>query len=168
MAFTKCLLTNNSIFFAAALDSAFAEATTKHITLAEDGPGAFESFVQWLYYGIRMDKSLQDPHHQVRMWILADQLGCSIFQDYEVLRRIHHHEGYDHKLSTEKLKMTYEGSVPGFKLREFVMQFRYDSDITSPNEHKFEYVDKIVFCRLPKTRIFLTLTRAFLRCRPDV
>ena len=69
----KRLLTNNSTFFAAALDGAFAEATTKQVTLAEDDPRVFESFVQWLYYGIRMNEPLQD----------------STFQDYVMLRLIH-------------------------------------------------------------------------------
>ena len=61
-----------------------------------------------------------------------------------MLRLIHHLEGYDHQLSTEALKMIYEGLVPGSKLRKFVIhQFRYGSDITSPDEHKVEDVDEI-------------------------
>ena len=66
-----------------------AQATTKQVTLAEDDPRVFESFVQWLYYGIRMNEPLQDSHYRVRMWILADKLGCSTFQDYVMLRPIH-------------------------------------------------------------------------------
>lgn len=53
----KELLTAASPFFAAALNSTFAEGTNQAVTLPEEKPEIFEWFLQWLYTG-----SLTIPH----------------------------------------------------------------------------------------------------------
>lgn len=55
----KALLTSASPFFAAALNSTFAEGMDQTVKLPEEKPEIFEWFIQWLYTGTL---KVQNPH----------------------------------------------------------------------------------------------------------
>ena len=121
----KDLLTHSSPFFAAALNGSFAEAISKSIKLPEDDPAIFGLFVRWLYIGGNDEDLAFDPNPHVEAWILGDKLGCQGFKDSQMYLIMSYHR--TQYLIAETVRTAYEGSVPGCKLRKYIVdQFRWD------------------------------------------
>lgn len=146
----KELLVNASPFFAAALNGAFAEATSKTITLPEDDTDAFALFVRWLYVGKisgqlfnfeeetikdailgtwtgTSDDDVTNAYSMIylKACILGDKLGCLIFLDLAMLELIQSHEF--HQLTAETMRLVFTHFSAGSKIRRFAIdQFRWD------------------------------------------
>ena len=128
----KKLLTNNSTFFAAALDGGFPEQHSKTVILPEVVVDDFEVWIQWLYLGELTSKEshwlVRDYQKElVRLWSLGDMLGCPIFQDVSLALLVADMNNEDPGMRPESLAFIWETCAHGSKLRKFVVdQFRYD------------------------------------------
>ena len=112
------LLKSKSTFFTAALEGGFAEGNSKNITLPEDNPDIFKCFVEWLYVsGDEFDRLHSDS--VVCLWTLGDRLGCPLMQDGAICNLASHYR-YDY-IEEDTLKLIYEASAPGSKLRRFAV-----------------------------------------------
>ena len=128
----KALLTHCSPFFAAALEGSFFEAESRTVSLPDDNPEVFETFVQWLYIGeIRCTVELFDSYERwtsliVASWMLGDKLGCQAFQDAAMTQLLAYHNKGD-AIQISAVRAAYEGSPPGSKLRKWAVdQFLYE------------------------------------------
>lgn len=78
------LLTNESTFFASALDGNYKEAAENEVKMPEEDPATFEYFVQWLYHGLhdRHTATCDVSAHTtsvkeiVNLYVLGDKIGC--------------------------------------------------------------------------------------------
>ena len=128
----KKLLTNNSTFFAAALDGGFAEQHSKTVILPEVLADDFEAWIRWLYLGkissIELGLRAQDYQKElVRLWSLGDMLGCPIFQDVSWGFLASDMNNLDDGMRLELLAFAWESCAHGSKLRKFFAdQFTYD------------------------------------------
>ena len=112
------LLKSRSTFFTAALEGGFAEGKSKNITLPEENPDIFKCFVEWLYVGSDEPERL-DSNHVVILWTLGDRLGCPLMQDDAICLLASHYR-YQH-IGASTLKLMYEASATGSKLRRFAV-----------------------------------------------
>ena len=128
----KKLLTNNSTFFAAALDGGFAEQHSKTVTLPEVATDDFKAWIRWLYLGELLPKAFGPPDLEsekelVRLWSLGDMLGCPMFQDASLAALVLDMNMDAHGMRPEFLSFIWETCAHGSKLREFVVdQFTND------------------------------------------
>lgn len=136
----KELLINASPFFAAALIGSFVEAASKEVKLPEDDTDAFALFIRWLYIGetAAIDcicgYDYNEPHRcpaasvqtYVQAWILGDKLGCPIFKDIAMLGLVRTY--YPELINTKTVRIAYEKSAPGSKLRKCLLDLvRYEA-----------------------------------------
>ena len=116
----KKLLAHVSPFFDAALKGSWVEATSNNITLPEDNPVVFETFVHWIYIGNMNPGSRIDVPMYIGAWTLGDKLGCPAFQDYAMLQLLFLHE--DAFVEPKTVQLAYEGSMAGSRLRKWALQ----------------------------------------------
>ncbi|KAL2045017.1 hypothetical protein N7G274_002792 [Stereocaulon virgatum] len=123
----KKLLAHVSPFFDAALNGSWVEATSNDISLPEDNPAAFETFVQWIYSGKLVTGSMDDIPRYIRAWTLGDKLRCPAFQDCAMLHLLHLHMRV--YVEPKTVQLAYEGSMAGSRLRKWALQ-EFSSGIT--------------------------------------
>ena len=116
----KKLLTEHSSFFAAALDGAFSEAESNSIALHDDDPEVFKFFVQWLYCGHDAGIVKLQPVRDVESWIFGDKIRCPGFLNFAMSRLLQYHK--DYWMNPNTLRLIYEKSIVGSKLRKFVLE----------------------------------------------
>lgn len=160
----KELLVNASPFFAAALNGAFAEATSKTINLPEDDTDAFALFVRWLYFGeisgrlsdfemegdgifgtwtSTSDDSILKVSSKIYLQacILGDKLGCPLFQDLATLELMMCYDvdryQWNGAMRADTIVIIFSHFPPGSKLRQFAIdQLRFD--VKNKNENAIE------------------------------
>ena len=116
-------LSHCSAFFNAPLNGNFSEATSKSVNLPEEASGAFELWATWLCLGSG-DRRYLDAHYEedcMRAWKLGDKLGCPAFKDIimsELLNCL-----YVNPPNIDLIPLAYEGSLPGSKLRQLIVEW---------------------------------------------
>ena len=116
----KALLIHESSFFAAALSGPFAEAKLNSVTMPDDDPDVFELWIQWLLVA---DIACEFDVLWVKAWILGDKLGCLEFQNLVMIRLLDSHSPFQKAglIEPSTLRVAYEGSAPGSKLRKWAI-----------------------------------------------
>ena len=122
----KALLVGHSPFFTAALQGHFVEASTLRITLPEDDPSIFNTFVQWLLGYFKRIKG-RPLSELAASWSLGDKLDCQKYQDHVMLHLMRHHR--KNVVHPTTIKTAYDKTVPGSKLRLYLIStFLHDSN----------------------------------------
>ena len=118
----KALLSHQSPFFAAALNGSFAEAKWKSVTMPDDDPDVFKTWIQWLFVA---EISCESDFVLVKAWILGDKLGCLEFQNRVMTNLLDSHSPWNiyHMVKPSTVRVAYEGSAPGSKLRKWAIDF---------------------------------------------
>ena len=159
----KKLLTKHSSFFAAALDGGFSEAESNSIALHNDYPEVFKFFVRWLYCGDDVGSTDSQPIYDIESWIFGDKVQCHGFQNFMMSRLLHYH--YRHSIVPFTLRLAYEKSTAGSKLRQCVLdQFRWDC----ANEKGPHEVEECWVSLITEVADFgADFMRSYLGCRED-
>ena len=138
------LLTEYSTFFGAALEGGFAESISNALMLPDDDLRVFEHFIQLQCLSNRIDCPNSTVwccvRDQIRTWILADKIGCPILQNAVTVHLIEDlHGGLINEVN---LKMMYDESAPGSKLRQLAVdQILYDAKCGQLEDREQLYVD---------------------------
>ena len=96
--------------------------------MPEDDPHVFRRWVQWLFVGritCEIVRVGDINNVLVKAWILADKLGCRVFQDVVMMELLacHSPKMETSLIETSTLRAAYEGSAPGSKLRKWALDF---------------------------------------------
>ncbi|KAL8650460.1 MAG: hypothetical protein Q9226_005132 [Calogaya cf. arnoldii] len=157
----KGLLCSKSVFFRAAFQGSFKEATEKKIRLKDEKPEVFQYYATWIY----TQSSVPDWTYLhinanlcCRLYVLSDKLGSEEFQNI-IIDMIHKLfiKDYSLCLDPETVNYVYDNTLPGSRLRTVLIhELAWNVDIeTHPElvnavpEFLFEIL-KICSKRLPR------------------
>lgn len=122
----KSLLEHHSSYFRTALKPTWKEGATRVVKLPEDDPDIFAIFFHWIFTGKLYPKLTAKGKvplsflEAFRVYVFSDARGIPALGNASI-NLIFQKSFQDWKCPTDHLQYVYENTLPGSRLREFIV-----------------------------------------------